>query len=186
MKVGFYGGSFDPPHVAHVLLVAYLLAVEDLERVLVVPVFSHAFDKQLAQFEHRQRMCELAMGRLPGVEVSPLEASLGAPSLTLRTLEQLRQTHPDYDLRLVVGADVLGEEHQWHAFDRILEVARPLVVGRVGATHPAAPPPLLPDVSSSRVRALLQHRDQAEVRTELRMLVPRQVLDYIEREGLYR
>jgi nicotinate-nucleotide adenylyltransferase len=186
MKVAFYGGSFDPPHVAHVLLVAYVLAVEAFERVLVVPVFSHAFDKQLARFEHRQRMCELAMAWLPHVEVSSLEASLGAPSLTLRTLESLRRTHPDYELRLVVGADLLGEEHQWHAFDRIVEIAPPLVVGRVGAKHPAAPPPMLPDVSSSRVRALLARRDQAGVRDELMTLVPRAVLDYIDREDLYR
>jgi nicotinate-nucleotide adenylyltransferase len=186
MKVAFYGGSFDPPHVAHVLLVTYALTVEAFERVLVMPVFSHAFDKQLAPFEHRLRMCELAMGWLPEVEVSPLEASLGAPSLTLRTLECLRRTHPDYELRLVVGADVLGEEHQWHAFDRIVEVAPPWVVGRVGVTHPAAPPPILPDVSSSRVRALLRRRAEKEVSAELRALVPREVLAYIDREGLYR
>jgi nicotinate-nucleotide adenylyltransferase len=69
MKVACYGGSFDPPHVAHVLLAAYVLTVEAFERVLVMPVFSHAFDKQLAPFEHRLRMCELAMGWLPRVEV---------------------------------------------------------------------------------------------------------------------
>jgi nicotinate-nucleotide adenylyltransferase len=186
MRVAVYGGSFDPPHVAHVLLVAYVLSVHAFERVLVVPVFAHAFDKRLTPFDHRVRMCELAMGCLSGVEVSPLEASLGAPSLTLRTLECLKHMHPDYELRLVVGADVLGEQHQWHAFDRIKDLAPLLVVGRAGIDDPTAPPPVLPDVSSTRVRALLARRAQAEARAELDLALPRAVLDYIDREGLYR
>ncbi len=186
MRVGFYGGSFDPPHVAHVLLVAYVLSVECFERVLVVPVFSHAFDKRLAPFEHRLKMCELALGWLPGVEVSSLEASLGAPSFTLRTLEALRASHPGYERRLLLGADVLGEQHQWHAFQKVVEIAPPLILGRAGVDHPSAPPPLLPDVSSTQVRSLLARRADAQARAELARLVPHPVLAYIEREGLYR
>ena len=68
--VAFYGGSFDPPHVAHVLAVAYLAGMGQFDRVLVVPVFRHAFEKRLTPFGERLRMCELAVGWLPGVEVT--------------------------------------------------------------------------------------------------------------------
>src|SRR5262245_26957550 len=103
MRVAFYGGSFDPPHVAHVLAAAYMLAV-GFERVLVVPVFGHAFDKVLAPFEHRVKMCELCLSPFAGVEVSSIEASLGKPSRTLYTLRALSELHPDWQFRLAIGA----------------------------------------------------------------------------------
>jgi len=67
--LGVFGGSFDPPHVAHVLAASYALAVGNFERLLAVPVYRHAFDKKLASFEHRVAMCELAFAELPRVEV---------------------------------------------------------------------------------------------------------------------
>lgn len=185
-EVAFFGGSFNPPHVAHVLAAAYLRAVLGFQRVLVVPVFAHAFDKPLAPFEQRVRMCELSMAPLSGVEVSRIEAELGAPSRTLRTLERLIGDHPEWRLRLVIGADVLFEAPKWHGFARIAELAPPLVLGRVGVTHPDAPLPVLPDVSSTAVRRLLRSRGERGHPPELDALVPRAVLDYIESSGLYR
>ncbi len=76
--LGVFGGSFDPPHVAHVLAASYALAVGNFERLLAVPVYAHAFDKKLASFEHRVAMCELAFAELPGVEVSRIRAASGA------------------------------------------------------------------------------------------------------------
>ena len=107
MRVGFYGGSFDPPHIGHVLAVTYVLSVAGFDRVLVVPVYGHAFEKHLTPFAHRLRMCKLAMGWIPGVEISDVEASLDVPNLTLRTLQKIRAEYPDYRLGLVIGSDVL-------------------------------------------------------------------------------
>lgn len=184
-EVAFFGGSFNPPHVAHVLAAAYLRSVGELERVLVVPVYSHAFDKQLVAYEHRVVMCELALGWLPGVEISRIEERLETPSLTLRTLQALAQEHPDWRLRLVVGSDVLFETHKWHAWDAIERLAPPFVIGRVGAPHPDAPPPVLPDVSSTRIRELCA-RDDAEAARELSVYVPPAVTRYVREHGLYR
>jgi nicotinate-nucleotide adenylyltransferase len=185
MDVAFYGGSFDPPHVAHVLAASYVLATGSFARVLVVPVAAHALDKQLVAFEHRVRMCELALGWLPGVEVSRVEQSLPLPSRTLNTLKALKAAHPDWALRLVIGADVLLETQKWHAFEQVAGLAPPLVLGRVGVAHPGAPPAILPDVSSTRVRELLARRADPGVAEELHRLVPRAVLEYIEARGLY-
>jgi nicotinate-nucleotide adenylyltransferase len=185
MQVAFYGGSFNPPHVAHVLTAAYLRGVAGFDRVLVVPVFSHAFDKQLVSFDHRVRLCELALAWLPGVEVSRVEERLETPSLTLRTLRQVKAEHPLWQLRLVIGSDVLFESHKWHAFEEVRSLAEPFVLGRVGFAHPDAPPPVLPDVSSTRIRALLAC-ERADARRELEVFAPRAVVDYAERNGLYR
>ena len=108
MKVAVFGGSFNPPHVAHVLGCALVLAVEDVDRLLVEPAYQHPFAKALAPFEDSAAMCELAMGGMPQVEVSRLEAELGGESRTLRTLSHLAETHPDWSMRLVFGGDILA------------------------------------------------------------------------------
>lgn len=181
-RVAIYGGSFDPPHVAHVLTAAYVLAVGGFSRVIVVPVFRHAFDKVLAPFEHRVRMCELAFAGLP-VEVSRVEAELAPPSYTLHTVERLVAEHPDWEPALVVGSDVLHESHKWHRFERLVALAPLFVVGRQGHAHPEAPPAVLPEVSSSEVRQLLAEGTDAR---RLAAVVPLLVRQYVAAEGLYQ
>jgi nicotinate-nucleotide adenylyltransferase len=183
MRVAVYGGSFDPPHVAHVLAATYVLRMGGFDRVIVVPVFRHAFDKPLSAFEHRVRMCELAMCGLP-VDVSRVEERLAPPSYTLHTIEQLARDHPGWALALVVGSDVLHETHKWHRFERLVELAPLFVLGRSGHPHPDAPPAVLPEVSSTEVRELLRQRPPIDPR--LRALVPQAVLQHIETHGLYQ
>lgn len=186
MRVVLFGGSFNPPHVAHVFAAAYTLATEIVDRILVVPVYSHAFDKDLAPFDHRIKMCKLAMSCLHHVEISEVERELGSPSRTLKTIECLLARHPDWSLRLLVGADVLHDTHKWLSFDEIARRAPPIVLGRVGAAHASAPAPLLPDISSTYVRGLLKRIDDAPALDELRRLLPHAVLEYIRAHGLYR
>jgi nicotinate-nucleotide adenylyltransferase len=184
--VALFGGSFNPPHVGHVLAVTYVLSAGWVERVLVVPVFEHALGKSLVSFAHRAEMARRAFGWLPGVEVSTLEATLGAPSRTLRTIVALEAQHPEWDLRLLVGSDITGEIEKWHAFDQIQRKAPPLYLQRAGAAAPGAGPSLLPDVSSTEVRRLLaaQRPDQPPG-AELAALVPRAVLEYIWEQRLF-
>ncbi|MEO6600693.1 MAG: nicotinate-nicotinamide nucleotide adenylyltransferase [Polyangiaceae bacterium] len=184
-SVAIYGGSFDPPHVSHVLASVYALKVGRFEQVLVVPVFAHAFQKQLTPFHHRLRMCELAFAGIEGVLVSPVEHELATPSLTLRTLEHLAALHSDWSLRLLVGSDVLSETSKWHAFERISTLAPPYVLARPGYPHPDPYALTLPAVSSTRVRAALTHRTQQSERALLASNVPGAVLDYIDEHGLY-
>lgn len=184
-RVAVFGGSFNPPHVAHVLAVSYVLACFEVERVLVVPVFEHAFDKDLAPFAQRFELARIAFGWLPGVEVSSVEERLPTPSFTLQTLTHLAAAHPHWALRFVIGSDVLHERDKWRAFDRIEALAPPIVLGRAGFPHPSAPPALLPEVSSTRVRELLRSADPGAER-ELAALLPRRMLDWVRTHGLYR
>ncbi len=183
--VAIYGGSFDPPHISHVLAAVYALKVAAFERVLVVPVFEHAFHKRLTPFEHRVRMCELSFAGIAGVEVCTVERELRTPSLTLRTIEHLASAHPDWALRILIGSDVLGDTSKWHAFDRISELSPPYVVARPGYPHPSAHAALLPDVSSTRIREALLRRGSSDSDAVLAGVVPRAVLAYIGEHGLY-
>jgi len=185
-KVAIYGGSFDPPHISHVLAAVYALKVGAFEQVLVVPVYEHAFQKKLSPFEHRVRLCELSFAGIAGVQVSPVERELATPSLTLRTLEHLAAQHPDWQMRLLVGSDVLGDSSKWHAFERIAQLAPPYIVARPGYQHPDALALPLPDVSSTRIREALAARGEPDTEGLLAGSVPRDVLAYIDQHGLYR
>jgi nicotinate-nucleotide adenylyltransferase len=181
VRVAVFGGSFNPPHIAHVAACRLVLAGGEVDRVLVVPAFKHPFAKELAPYEDRVTMCELAMGEVPGATVSRVEADLGGESRTLHTVEHLSAMHPDWRLRLVIGADILAETPKWFGFDAITTLAPPLVLGRAGVEAPGAGPTVLPGVSSTSVR-------QAVARgawDEAAKLVPGEVLTYIREKGLY-
>ena len=180
-NVAVFGGSFNPPHIAHVLAVTVALATEEIDRVVVVPTYKHPFAKALAPYDDRVEMCTLGMGWLPQVEVSRVEQELGGESRTLRTLEHLQASHPGWSLRLLMGADLLIEAPRWFRFDAIQAIARPLVLGRVGVETPGAPPPVLPAISSTDVRAKIASGKW----DELAHLVPREVLGLIRARGLY-
>ncbi len=185
MQVAFFGGSFDPPHVGHVLAAAYALSTGQVSKVLCVPVFAHAFAKPLSDFEHRLAMARLAMQPLRDVEVSDIEAELArgsAPNYTVHTLQALKHRHPDWQLRLMVGSDVLADHKKWQHFDEVVKLAPPLVLARAGV--PGIREAVLPAVSSSQVRALLQQGEAAA--GQLAALVPHAVLEHITAHGLYR
>ncbi|MBX3230294.1 MAG: nicotinate (nicotinamide) nucleotide adenylyltransferase [Labilithrix sp.] len=176
-----FGGSFNPPHLAHVLALAVVHARYEVDKILVVPTFQHPFAKSLAPYEDRVRMCELAMGWLPRVEVSRVEEELGGESRTLRTIEHLVARHPGVDLRFVMGADIVLESAKWYGFDRIKELAPPIVLGRAGVSFEGAPPPVLPAISSTEVRARLADGDVAPIEP----LVPKAVIEYARERKLY-
>jgi nicotinate-nucleotide adenylyltransferase len=181
VNVFLFGGSFNPPHIAHVLAVTYVLATEEVDLVAVVPCYRHPFAKELAPFEHRFAMCELAMGWLPRTKVLRIEEELGGESRTLRTVEHLRKVHPDWRLRLVLGADILLEGPRWQGFDRVKELAPPVILGRAGIVTPDAPRAVLPEVSSTAIRDALG----AGRTTDVAAVLPRGVLSYIEAHGIY-
>jgi nicotinate-nucleotide adenylyltransferase len=182
VKAAVFGGSFDPPHVGHVLAVAYVLAATDVDQVIVVPCLNHPFAKELAAFEHRFVMCERAMGWLPRTRISRVEEELGGESFTLRTVGHLRERNPGASFRLVIGADVLLDASRWKEFDSVKELAPLIVLGRAGIIAPGAPPAILPDVSSTAIRDAVRAGRSADVS----LLVPREVMAYVKDHALYR
>jgi nicotinate-nucleotide adenylyltransferase len=186
-EVALLGGSFNPPHVAHLMSAYWVLATEPVAELWLLPAYRHPFGKELASFEDRVRMCELAAVALRGVRVSTVEAELADDPLvgkTVRTLEHLSEKHPDLRFAWVVGTDVLGETERWYRWERVQELARVITVGREahlpdpGAGAPAARV-WLPDVSSTEIRARLERGE------DVSSLVPRAVLAYVRQRGLY-
>lgn len=184
LRVALYGGSFNPPHVCHVMTVAYVLATAPVDEVWLVPVAHHAFakDRSLAPYAHRHRMCELAMAPFgERVRTSDVELCMGGTSRTIDTVDRLRAERPELDLALVMGTDLLAERHLWKDFDRLERTAPLIVIGRDGAPTPEGytASPSLPEVSSSDIRARI---GRGALPLEL---LPRAVAAYIVENGLY-
>lgn len=191
MRVALFGGSFNPPHVGHLLAAAYVRAVAPVDAVWLMPAHKHPFGKQLTPFDDRVALCEKMAALVQGVSVTRVESEVAGEGRTLHTVEHLRAQFPEHSFRLVVGADILHEAHKWHAFDRLVTLAPLIVLGRGGFTPPASVPVHLgaeslflwdvpmPEVSSTSVRARLAAREDVSA------LVAADVLAEIHRRGLY-
>ncbi len=160
MRIAVYGGSFNPPHVAHAMVAAWLLWTDQVDEVWLVPVFRHAFEpwhgKTLAPFERRVAWCAAMAADIdPRVRVSDVERTLPTPSFTVETLRALREANPGDHFRLVVGADVLPTLPKWRDWASIAQEFEPIVVGRDGYPSPAGAV-RFPEVSSTEIRERLE------------------------------
>jgi nicotinate-nucleotide adenylyltransferase len=178
VRIAIFGGSFNPPHVAHQLVCTYVLATARVDRVLMIPTYKHPFDKQLAPYDDRVAMCERAASRFGGlVEVSRIEAELGGESYTLRTVRALAAARPHDQWVLVIGGDLVAEREKWHGWAELERLVEHVVVGRSGVAGAAV---ALPAVSSTDVRARAARGDAIDG------LVDTAVAEYIRARGLYR
>lgn len=170
-EVALFGGSFDPPHVGHLLAATYVLATEPIDDLWLVPVFQHPFGKQFAaSYDHRVLLCEKL-----GFEVSRAEQESGQ-SRTVDLLEWMHNKYTNYTFALVLGTDLKAERAQWKNFDRIQQLARIVELHRGGFTQGEV---TLPEVSSTEVRARLKRGE------DVSHLVPRAVLAAIRAAGTY-
>ena len=176
-EIALFGGSFDPPHVGHLLAAAYVLATAPCDELWFVPVLSHPFGKQLTgSYEHRVALCEELARLVPRTRVSRAEQESGH-ARTVDLLEWLQTQVSDARFALVLGTDLNAERAQWKQFDRVQQLARIITVQRGGHSEDSVS---IPEVSSTQVRALLKSGGSVE------RLVPRGVLGAIRAAGTYR
>jgi len=153
-KIAVLGGSFNPPHVAHVLAATWVLSACDVDHVLFMPCSQHAFGKSLAPFEHRMHLTRLAAEPLRQVSVSDIESRLPSPNYTVDTLGQLQRECPNAEFSLIVGADVLHERHKWKSWDVLERDFGFHILGRSGYDVPSGfgASVQLPQISSTQLR----------------------------------
>ncbi len=175
-----YGGSFNPPHMGHQMACLYLLEALGAHHVWLVPSRLHPFGKPLASVEARVEMCRRLATPFAGrVTVSLVEAEGALSGRTYDTLVSLCREHPERRFALAIGSDLVAETKEWHRWRDIETMVRVVVIGRAGAASDLAAPLLLPNVSSSEVRARIKARQSIEG------LVPVAVAEYIEQHSLY-
>lgn len=193
MRLGLFGGSFDPPHVGHLLAASDASEALGLDRLVFVPARVSPFKDGVTATPAADRlaMVRALVGDDPRFAVDPIEIEREGLSYTVDTLAAFAERHPDAERYLLVGEDVLPTFHKWKDAGRIRALARLVVLRRTAdgsADLPDAvradPPVLLPtrriDVSSTEVR------QRARAGLSLHGFVPEAVAAYITRARLYR
>ena len=196
-RIGILGGTFNPPHIAHLVCASEAAAQLDLDRVLLTPVAKPPHKAATTEPGPRQRLelCRLAVVGDERLGVCDLEVKRGGPSYTVATLRELHERAPEDDLTFILGGDIALGLPSWHEPEAVLDLATLAVAERFGAGRRDVVERLeqafggraslrffdMPriDVSSSQIR-----RRVAAGRS-IRYLVPDPVAERIAREGLY-
>jgi nicotinate-nucleotide adenylyltransferase len=201
MRIGIFGGTFDPVHVGHLILAEQCREQGRLDQVRFVPAFRppHKPDVRVTPFLHRVEMLALATAGHPAFRVDQLEKDRDGPSYTVDTLDELHRRHPGHDFLLLIGSDTLADLAKWRAPERIVAQAGLLIVTRPGSTVLSADDLCrsmnLPQKSNIQMQLvqtplidISSHdlRRRAAAGRSLRYFVPRAVECYIHDKRLYQ
>ena len=195
-KLGFYGGAFDPPHLAHLALAKHAIARLDLDALHVVPTgqAGHKAPSRTPAF-HRLAMLSLTFAGIPQVVIDDRETRRSGLSYTVDSLQELHVEHPQAQWILIIGEDQARSLESWRAWQQIVDMAQVVVAARSDGDHPTAPQskwhnraaqnaidlafPFM-DISATRIREAFE-----QGRSIAQWVEPR-VNDYIQHHHLYR
>lgn len=180
MKIGVFGGAFDPPHLSHVLAVGYALAKGNFDRILIVPCWDHAFGKKMSPFENRYQMCLKAFS-IYGmkVQISPLESELKV-NFTVDILEYFCTTYDRDDISLIIGEDELQQFDKWHRSEDIKRMVKIFTLNREGYSGEHGYK--ISNLSSTLIRDKIAGEGLTSVEDSL----PTKVYEYIQENHLYK
>lgn len=153
-KIALFGGSFNPPHQGHFAVLKELIQNPNFDEVWLIPVFSHAFGKDLVNFDVRLDLLQLLANEVGShkIKISAIERDLGkTPNTTFDTLTHLKKQNPDFDFVIVVGTDAKNDLPRWHRYEELKKIADFHFVARKGYETS-----ILPEVSSSEIRERLR------------------------------
>jgi nicotinate-nucleotide adenylyltransferase len=192
VTVGVFGGTFNPPHVGHLIVAESVRDSLRLGRVLFIPAARspHKGMQSLAPAEHRLAMTRLAVEGNPGFEASDIEIQRGGTSYTVDTLREIARMHPGATLKLLIGADNLFDFEGWKSPGDILDLADLVVLTRPGFDPPSnrsgfmerATLVTVPQIGVSGTDV----RRRVKFNQSVRYLVPPAVEEYIRRHALYK
>jgi len=190
VRLGIFGGSFDPPHVGHLLVAVDAIEALALDRLVFVParVQPLKVGRTAATGPQRLEMVRLLVEDSPMLEVDPVEMERDGLSFMVDTLTTFAGRYPAAERFLLVGADVLSTFRKWREPERVVQLATLAVLQRndesPDLTGIPGSPVVLPtrriDISSTEIR------DRVAAGKSIRGFVPEAVAAYIEAERLYR
>jgi nicotinate-nucleotide adenylyltransferase len=199
MRIGVYGGSFDPIHFGHLILAEQCREQAALDEVWFVPAARppHKLEMPLSSFEHRVAILHLALDGHSGFRIDTLEAKRPGPSYTADTLDELHRSHPGNEWYYLLGSDSVPDLPKWHEPARIVARAALIVMERHGSPTPnSADVEKLIGVSRGQSRmqkidvplidlASRDIRQRVAAGRSIRFMVPELVENYIREHRLY-
>ena len=195
-RIGILGGTFNPPHIGHLICAQEAHLRLGLDRVVLMPAGQppHKPLDDDPGAQHRLELCRRAVLGDPRFEVSDVEILREGPSYTVDTLQALHTQTPDSELFLIVGGDVAAGLPTWHEPERVLSLATLAVARRRGTTRKSIDQALVGLPGGERAEFFRMPRigiSSTEIRDRVRMhepiqyLVPEPVASYIDEHRLY-
>ena len=200
MRIGVFGGSFDPVHLGHLILAEQCREQANLDHVLFIPAPRPPHkNRQLTPFAQRVEMLDLALSGHRAFRIDELEKDRPGPSYTVDTLAELQARDPDAELCLIIGGDAVADLPTWYQPRAIVERATLVVAARQGWEMPSVQE--FRDRLALAKEAELRHqivsipliaissteiRQRVAANRTIRYLVPRAVEVYIENKQLYK
>ncbi len=191
-KVGILGGTFNPPHIAHLIAAECVRDQLKLNKILFIPAASppHKTRVEIIPAEQRLQMVRLATKSNPLFEVSDIELHRVGMSFTIDTIIDLKSKSPKDSYYFILGIDLLIEFDTWKNPDKILEECKIVAMNRPGFDLKAVDRELLNKVDLVNVPALdissTAIRRRVEAGRSIRYLVPFEVEKYIKDNSIYR
>jgi nicotinate-nucleotide adenylyltransferase len=197
MRIGILGGTFNPPHLGHLVAAQEAYRELALDQVTLIPAGTppHKPVDEEPGAEHRLELCRLAISGDDRFRVSDLELRRDGPSFTVDTLDVLRSQSPSADLFLILGGDIAAGLPKWHEPERVLELATVAIAKRRGTAKQAVQEALAQLKGGERARffqmppigiSSTMVRRRVRAGQPIRYFVPDAVKHYIETHGLYR
>lgn len=182
MRLGIFGGTFDPPHVGHLIVADDTAAALSLDLILFVPAGAHPLKRATVEAppELRSRMVRAAIAASDRFAMDERELRREGPSYSIDTVSELSRENPAAELFFLIGSDILKELHLWHRVRELAESARIVVMSRAEVDAPADPQL---DVEYSPVEVTHIGISSTEVRDRVRQGRPYR---YLVTEGVYR
>ncbi|WP_057491747.1 nicotinate-nucleotide adenylyltransferase [Streptococcus orisasini] len=186
-QIGILGGNFNPVHNAHLVVADQVRQQLGLDQVLLMPEFipPHVDKKETIDEKHRLKMLQLAIEGIEGLDIETIELERKGISYTYDTMKLLTEKNPDVDYYFIIGADMVDYLPKWHKINELMQLVQFVGVQRpkykAGTSYPViwVDVPLM-DISSSMLREFIRKNRKPN------FLLPKSVLDYIEKEGLYQ
>lgn len=186
-QVGILGGTFNPVHLAHLVMADQAGKNLGLDEVYLMPSYQppHVDEKKTIDASHRLKMLELAIADNPFLKIETIELTRKGKSYTYDTMKALTQNNPETDYYFIIGGDMVEYLPKWYKIDELVTMVNFVGIQRTGYTTETPYPVIWVDVpeidiSSTKIRQKIQQG------CSVRYLVPDKVIDYIQKEGLYQ
>lgn len=179
-KTIIYGGSFNPPHIGHLMVCEYLLSQMGAKEVWLMPAYTHANKGNLAAFGARVGMCQLlASNGSPGIKVTAVEAQAPHTGSTYDVMQHVSAAYPERSFAFALGSDLAASAPTWSNWDKLTQLVPIAMVPRAGHPVEGLDTTVVPEFSSTEVCRRLRAGES------IADMVPDNVVAFIRANNIY-
>lgn len=184
-RIGILGGTFDPPHIGHLIIAEEARLALNLDEVWFIPTYTPPHkDNAKSDAAHRVNMTELAVQSNPFFKLNTIETERSSTSYTVDTMQTLNETYPDYKFYFIIGADMVEYLPNWHRIEELISMVQFVGVKRPGYELKSKYDILTVDIPMINISSTML-RERLWDKQTVTYIVPDAVVAYIRREGLY-